>query len=353
MAIDLQTAWANPWYQIMAIINIMGLIYCAIIFVRNFTPKDRKETKYRIWMSIMGMLVALVSAYRAIAVRYIPYTFRIPNTFAEVSFAGLITYAMLKFNEYVPAPEKANRNKFTKFYLTKSPYILLGCLVLAQPIDTIGAIYNMALRGPFVETLWGIGFISVLPLAIIQLRRVLKIKDKEAVKRLRIVKYSAIVIASWCVVYGLYSVAFHLPGIWRYAIYSRFTEGLTGHPTFIQGVNESLGFRILTSLEYRDWGFGYLLWHTAYFSVITWVSLFLMNAPRPKEISEKHNSDFGLITLSFITIGLISLITMLSLPADLDEIISLIILGGILLVPIVFLFVFEIKNVKLERDCIG
>jgi len=348
--VDYQTAWAIPWYTIMVLINVVGLVYCAIIYKQSLTLRDGKDSKYRKWMRLMGIFVTVVSAYRAIAVWNTPYTFRIPNTFAEVSFAGLITFAMLKFNEYIPAPEKANRNKFTKFYLTKSPYILLGCLVLAQPIDTLGAIYNMALRGPFVETLWGIGFLSVLPLAIIQLRRVFKIKDKEAIKRFRVLRYSAIVIASWCIIYGLYSVAFHLPDIWEYAINNRITEGVTGHPTFIQGVIESLGFRTRTSLEYGDWGFGYLLWHSAYFSVITWVSLFLMKAPRPREISEKHNTDLGLVTLSLMTIGLIALIMMLALPSGTFGIITLLVLGGLLLLPIVIMFVMEIAGIKLERN---
>lgn len=351
MAIDWSTAWANPWYQIMAIINIMGLIYCGIALKRSLSPRNGKDTKYRALMGIMGIFVTLVSAYRALMVWSTPYTFRIPNTFAEVSFAGLVTYAMLKFNEYVRA-DLSGKSKFVKFYITKGPYFLLGCLVVAQPIDTIGAIYNMALRGPFVETLWGLGFLSVLPLAIIQLARIFKIKDKEEVKRLRILRYSAIVVVSWCIIYSLYSVAFHLPGIWKWAILNRYNEGVIGHPTFMEGVIESLGFKTRTSLEYRDWGFGYLLWHSAYFSIITWVSLFLTQAPRPRETYTKQNSDLTFVTIVFATIGLVALVTILGIPADLDEIITLAILGGLLLVPIIIIFSLEIKHMKLDTKII-
>lgn len=294
----------------------------------------------------MGVIFAVVSAYRAISVWATPYTFRIPNTVAEVSFAGLIAYAMLRFNTYLPATDDARANKF-KSFITKTPYILVGCIVLAQPIDTWGGITHFVLRGVFVETLWAIGFLSVLPLAIIQLRRVLSIKDKEAVERLRILRYSAIIIVTWCVVYCMYRWIFTLPGMWTRALYIVGTEGITLE-TGIQAIIDALGIRTRTSLLYRDWGFSYLLWHSAYFSILTWISIFLMKAPRPREISGKHNAKPALITLTLITIGLIALITIIGLPADFDEIIILIVLGGLFLLPIAYIFVLEIKRVKLR-----
>ena len=41
-----------------------------------------------------------------------------------------------------------------------------------------------------------------------------------------------------------------------------------------------------------------------------------------------------------------------SIPADLDEIITLAILGGLLLVPIITIFSLEFKDLKLETDLI-
>ncbi len=346
LAQDFSTAWAIPWYTVMVTINIMGLVYCAVVYKRSLIPRDGKDSTYRKWMRIMAVIFTLVSAYRAISVWSIPYTFRIPNTLAEVSFAGLFGYAMLRFNTYLPATDDARANKF-KSFITKTPYILVGCLILAQPIDTWGGITHFVLRGVFVETLWAIGFLSVLPLAIIQLRRVFSIKDKEAVERLRILRYSAIIIVTWCVVYCMYRWLFTLPGMWGRALYILETEGIQLE-TGIQAIIDALGFRTRTSLEYSDWSFSFLIWHSAYFSVCTWISIFLMKAPRPREISGKHNAKLTLITLALITIGLISLITIIGLPADFDEIITLIILGGIFLVPIAYFFVWEIKRVKLR-----
>ena len=337
-----ETAWAIPWYTVMVIVNVVGLVYCVVVYKRSLIPRDGKDLTYRRWMRIMGVIFTVVSAYRAISVWAIPYTFRIPNTLAEVSFAGLFGYAMLRFNTYLPATDDARATKF-KSFITKTPYILVGCLILAQPIDTWGGITGFAITYVFVETLWGIGFLSVLPLAIIQLRRVFSIKDKETVERLRILRYSAIIIVTWCVVYCMYRWLFTLPGMWV----SAFNQLEAGLPA-LKPWTEALGIRTGTSLEYREWGFTFLIWHSAYFSICTWISIFLMNAPRPREISGKLNAKLRLITLALIAIALIALITILGLPADIDEIIILLVLGGLFLVPVAYFFVLEIKRAKLK-----
>jgi len=135
--------------------------------------------------------------------------------------------------------------------------------------------------------------------------------------------------------------------MWARALYIVETEGIT-LDTGIQAIIDALGIRTRTSLEYRDWGFSFLIWHSSYFSILTWISIFLMQAPRPQEISGKRNAKLTLITLALITIALISLITIIGLPADIDEIIILLVLGGLFLVPIAYFIVKEIKGVKLE-----
>ena len=337
------TAWALPWYTVMVIINVVGLVYCAVVYKRSLIPRDGKDSTYRKWMRIMGVIFTLVSAYRAIGVWSLPYTFRIPNTVAEVSFSGLIAYAMLQFDTYLPAPDDARANKF-KSFITKTPYILVGCIILAQPIDTWGGITHFVLRGVFVETLWGIAFLSVLPLAIIQLRRVLSIKDKEAVERFRMLRYSAIIIVAWCVIYCMYRWIFTLPGMWGRALYILQTEGIVLE-TGIQAIINAMVIRT-PSLEYSEWGVFFLIWYSAYFSILTWISIFLMKAPRPREISGKPDVKLTLLTLTLITIAIIALLTILGLPADIDEKIILFLLGGLILVPIAYFFVLEIKRVK-------
>ncbi|MHA1461151.1 MAG: hypothetical protein ACTSO8_06675 [Promethearchaeota archaeon] len=346
MILQFETAWAIPWYTTMVIVNVVALVYCAVVYKRSLIPRDGKDLTYRKWMRIMGVIFTVVSAYRAISVWAIPYTFRIPNTLAEVSMSGLFAYAMLRFNTYLPATDDARASKF-KSFITKTPYILVGCIVIAQPLDTWDNISNFVIGGTIMETLWGIGFLSVLPLAIIQLRRVLSIKDKEEAERLRIMKYSSIIIVTWCVVYVMYRWIFTLPGMWARS-FAQIEAGLPPLNTGLQAIIDMLGISIRTSLEYSDWGFSFLIWHSAYFSILTWITIFLMKAPRPQEISGKRNTKQTLITLTLIAIGLITLITLIGLPADIDEIITLIILGGIFLVPIAYFVVWEIKSVRSE-----
>ena len=343
---QISTAWAWPWYTVMVLINVAGLVYCAFVYKRSLVPRDGKDLVYRRWMRIMGVIFAVVSAYRAISVWAVPYTFRGPNTFAEVSFAGLFAYAMLRFNKYLPASESARAPKLNSF-LKQTPYILVGCLVVAQPIDTWGGVTHFALRGVFVETLWGLGFLSVLPLAIIQLRRVSSIKDTAGKARFRLMKYSSIIIATWCVVYCMYRWIFTLPGMWVRA-FNTLEAGLPPIETGLQAIIDALGIRTQTSLEYRDWSFTFLIWHSAYFSICTWISIFLMKAPRPLEVSGEHDAKLSFITLGLIAIGLITLITLIGLPADLDEILILIVLGGLFLVPIVYISLLELKGAKLK-----
>jgi hypothetical protein len=343
---DFSTAWAIPWYMTMAISCSVALVYCAIVYKRSLIPRDGKDLTYRKWMRIMGIIFTTVAAYRAISVWAVPYTFRIPNTLAEVSLSGLFAYAMLRFNTYLPATDDGRANKF-KSFLTKTPYILVVCIVLAQPLDTWSSISGFVIGGTIMETMWGIGFLSILPLAIIQLRRVLSIKDKEEAERFRIMKYSAIIIVTWCVVYVMYRWVFTLPGMWVRA-FARIEAGLPPLNTGWQAIIDVLGIRTRTSLDYSYWGFGFLIWHSAYFSILAWITIFLMKAPRPQEISGKRDSKQTLITLALVAIGLILVMTFIGLPADIDEIITLIILGGIFLIPVTYIFVLELKRGKLK-----
>ncbi|MHA1672555.1 MAG: hypothetical protein ACTSYI_02920 [Promethearchaeota archaeon] len=57
LAQDFSTAWAIPWYIVMVTIQIVSLVYCAVVYKRSLIPKDGKDSKYRKWMRIMGVIV--------------------------------------------------------------------------------------------------------------------------------------------------------------------------------------------------------------------------------------------------------------------------------------------------------
>jgi hypothetical protein len=277
-------------------------------------------------MLVMGFIFTIVGLYRSIFVTSYGARRAWFNTlansagvvrsmamFAELSFAGLIAYAMLKFNTYVPVPERAKSNKFRKFINTNSPYVLVICLLFANICINIGVPTRFSLMGAIEETLWSIGFLSVLPLAIIQLRRVLKIKDEEEAVRLRKLRISAIVIVIWCVVYCSYGLFYHLPDIWIRQIEIITT---TGYPPLETGVEALIDPFITINVlrEYSDWGFGFMFWHSAYFSVCVWISVFLMQAPRPFKSPRKPNLKLNRIIFISISAAILILLGFIIFP---------------------------------------
>jgi hypothetical protein len=286
------TDWAWPWWTVIVIINVVNLGVCAIVYRRSLNPKDGGDSAYRRRMRIMGVVFALVGAYRTIFVsRYITQMawfdsianssllIRIFAIAAELSFSGLIVLGMLRVNSDLPVTNNTNANNFKSFMTTKSPYILLISIFLAQFFATSGLITKNKTLFAIEETLWTIGFLFVLPLAIIQLRRVFSIKADGEVERLHMLRKFTRLNVAWCVIYCSYGLFYHLPfESWPSAI----QQIETGLPVIKTGASAVVdAFMIVNeSKEYSDWGFGFLIWHSAYFTICVWISIFLMQAPR-------------------------------------------------------------------------
>ena len=286
------TDWAWPWWTVIVIINVLNLIVCVIIYRRSLNQSGGGDTKYLKRMRIMGLIFTLVAAYRAVFVsRYFTQMawfdsianssllIRIFAIAAELSFSGLFALVMLRVNRDLTDISKSDTNGFKSFITNKSPYILIISIFLAQFFATSGLIMKSKLLFAIEETLWTIGFLSVLPLALMQLRRVYGIKDKGIARRLRMLRMSTIVVAAWCVFYCSYGLFYHLPlESWAGAI-DQIKSGL---PELRSGTDAIVdAFTIVNeSKVYSDWGFGFLLWHSAYFTICVWIALFLMQAPR-------------------------------------------------------------------------
>jgi hypothetical protein len=273
------------------VINGINLIVCAILFIRSRNHGGGDDARYRKRMRIMGLIFTLVAAYRAVFVsRYFTQMawfdsianssllIRIFAIAAELSFSGLIAFALLQVNRDLPDDSKENSSGFRSFVTEKSPYILILCIFLAQFFATSALIIKSKLLFAIEETLWTFGFLSVLPLALMQLRRVYGIKDKETVNRVRMFRLSTLVVAAWCVFYCCYGLFYHLPlESWAGAI----DQIKTAYPLIQTGPGTIVNaFTIVNeSKEYSDWGFGFLLWHSAYFTFCVWIAIFLMQGP--------------------------------------------------------------------------
>jgi hypothetical protein len=297
------TEWAWPWWTVIVLINVVNLVACAVVYRRSLIPRDGSDAAYRKQMRMMGVIFALVAAYRAVFVsRYtaqLAWFDTVANSSllvrmfavaAELSFSGLFALALLRVNSDIPAANDAHANKFKLFITKKSPYVLFVCIFLAQFFATSGLISKNQTLFAIEETLWTVGFLAVLPLAILQLRRVYAIKDEETVARLHMLRQSTIIIAAWCVFYCSYGLFYHLPlETWAGAI----NQIETGLPVIKSGASAITdAFLIVNETKaYGDWGFGFLLWHSAYFSVCVWISIFLMRAPRSMRRELETASD--------------------------------------------------------------
>ena len=103
--------WPWPWWCIMVFVNICSTIVC-IKFFRESSKAPDGQTSYLRCMRFMGLAFTLVAMYRSVFVSRYLYQYGWFDTIAnssliirssawvaELSFAGLIALAMLRFNK--------------------------------------------------------------------------------------------------------------------------------------------------------------------------------------------------------------------------------------------------------------
>jgi hypothetical protein len=281
------TAWAWPWWTVMVLINAVNLMLCVRVFLRTAGSVDDPDWTYRKWMRIMGVAFTIVGAYRSVFVsRYstqMAWFDTLANSsllirgfalFAEVSFSGQFVLALIHANRELaiePATPIARR------FAHRAPYVLWGCIILAQVFATTGVITKSELSFAIEETLWSIGFLTVLPLAVLQLRRTSATRDSG---RSDPIRRFALLTVLWCAVYCTWGICLNLPTAWGAALH----QIRTGIPEIRHGLSAVRDALLVVheSKAWSDWGFGFLFWHSSYFSVCVWLSLFLMSAPRAR-----------------------------------------------------------------------
>ena len=293
------TAWAWPWWSAMVAVNIINVIVCLTIFRRTTRSAggfSNITDQYQKHMLIMGLIFTMVGAYRAVFVSRYLYQFawfdvlansslliRFFAIFAELSFAGLFAYAMLRFSKDLASNN--HTNPALNFIESRSPYLLFFCIFTAQFFTTIATINKNNTLFAIEETLWTVGFLLILPLAFIQLRRALSIKAEAEKNRIRMLLTSSQVIFAWCIGYCSYGVFFHLPMDF-FSDTANSTMAVTAAVPVAQAGLAAVWdafFIVNESKEFGDWGFGFLFWHSSYFSICVWLAIFLMRAPRAQE----------------------------------------------------------------------
>lgn len=284
---EINNAWAWLWWVFMVAINIIQLIICFyFVFIIRKRLNNQRDT-YSKWMMIFGVIFTIVAAYRSVFVsRYLTqYAWfdTIANSsliirslalLAEISFAFLFGLYLLNVEKDVPV--QSTTGLFYRL-MTKGPYFLIIAIILAQFFAYGGLIFKSRLSFAIEESLWSLGFFAILPIALVQLKRLWPMKSPEF-KTLRIV---SMVVAIWCIIYCTYALVFHLPTeYWAKA----FEQMRTNIPELKSGwsaVSDSF-YKVNVTHRFSDWGIGFFIWHSSYFTICVWLSLMLMRAPRKK-----------------------------------------------------------------------
>lgn len=273
----------------MVAINIANLGACLYYFRHSSRGPNAHETYLRS-MRIMGLIFTLVALYRAIFVSRYLYQYGWFDTIAnssllirgmawaaELSFSGLIAMAMLRFNADMCYPSSGSP-RLVSLYTRRAPYVLVACIFTAQFFATAGLITKSRMAFAIEESLWSAGFLSILPLAFLQFRTIFfssQIRDST----LSMLKAFAAVNFAWCVIYCTYGVVYHLPTEYWATAFEQLETGMPAVKTGVGAVKDALTIVNVTH-DYNDWGFGFVLWHSAYFSVCVWLAIFLMRGPR-------------------------------------------------------------------------
>jgi hypothetical protein len=286
----LDIEWAWPWWATLVIINVVNVALCAHCYRKSLSAPDG-DSVYLKRMRIMGLIFTLVALYRSIFVSRYLYQYAwfdtlansslLIRTFAwaaELSFSGLIALAMLKFSADMPHTNPSTK-RLLSLYMRKGPYSLVACIFLAQFFATGGLITKSRMLFAIEETLWTAGFLSILPLAAIQFRQAFATKRLAQDPGLSMLRTFSAVNLGWCVVYCSYGLIYHLPTEYWSSALQQMQTGVPEIRTGIAAVADAMTIVNVTH-RYSDWGFGFVIWHSAYFSICVWLAIFLMRGPR-------------------------------------------------------------------------
>lgn len=287
------SAWPWTWWAVLVAMNVLSFFICCIVFFRSSRLVETSSEHYRKRMRTLGLVFVSVGLYRSVFVSsyygQLAWFDSLANSsliirsfafFAELSFAGLFMLAMLQFNKDIPAVKNPNRGWLMRFIHSYSPYAILACIFTAQFFATTALIFKIELFFAIEETLWGLAFLSVLPLALIQLRRAYAPNADVNSGKLKSLKIFATMNAAWCVIYCSYSVLYHLPiELWPHVI-EQLNAGHFAMKSGWSAVSDALWI-VNETKDYKVWGgLNFVIWHSGYFSISVWMVLFLMSGPR-------------------------------------------------------------------------
>jgi hypothetical protein len=296
MPIPTETTWSWAWYWwgTLVAINAVNLIICIVLFIRSAKDQNPRDASYRRRMRTLGLVFLCVAFYRSIFVSsYLEQLawfnsllnssllIRFFGIFAELSFAGLIAKSLLRMNADIPEliPKK---NRVAAFLQTKAPMVLFSCILIANCFATAATITKIDVLFAIEETLWGIGFLSIIPMLVMSLTKLFADRTASSWVNLRPFRTLTVILVAFAIGYSCYSLFYHLPiEYWPSALAQLRMQN--PEPAFrfgVQAIRDAL-FMVHATRDLSAWGgIGFLVWDTGYFSICGWMVLFLMTGPR-------------------------------------------------------------------------
>ncbi len=290
--------WAWPWWGVIVGINVINFSIGLYLFLKSRKNNVNELESYHRNMRIAGIIFVGVAMYRSVFIsNYLlqlawfdtifnsTLIIRFIATFAELAFAYLIMSSMLNLNKELPS-SVTKKHKFKYFFANKAPYLFFIFLAIAQIFAYGGAITKVDLLFAIEETLWGLAFLSILPLTIIQYLRIRSNKDYTK-NELKSYKIFTTIIMVFTVGYCCYSLLYHLPiEYWPQAI----KQLQTGNPDPAfqwgwQAIKDTL-LVVNVTRDFSTWGgMGFVVWHSGYFTLCGWMVLYFMRGPKIEEIA--------------------------------------------------------------------
>ncbi len=211
---DTTWTWALYWWGTLVAINAINWIICIFLFFRSAKAPDLENARYQRNMRILGLIFLSVAFYRSIFVssylEQLAWFNSLLNSsllircfaiFAELSFAGLIALSLLRMNTDIPEliPTK---NGLATLLQTRAPIFLFWCIFIANFFATAATITKIDVLFAIEETLWGLAFLSIIPMLIRSMRKLFSYHNTKVWDNTRSFRVLTIILAIFAIGYS-------------------------------------------------------------------------------------------------------------------------------------------------------
>ena len=275
--------WDYIWQTIMVSIGTVNLLIAFFQFFRlmKWETTEPHNAKYFLLLRVLELIFISVALYRTVFVSSYPdrlawfdtilnspFIIRCLAVFAEMSFIGMIAAVLLKMCRDIV--HISGVDKPLGLILPKLPFVAVGSIFVAQFFAFTGLITQYVTPFAIEESLWALAFLSITPVVIVGLKNL-----KNLAKGFKVF---LIIMIVWCCGYLVFQCFYALP----FMYFAELTQDV-GKSIPYEAVRQAI-FGYITTRDFNTWGgIGFLIWHSGYFSLCSWMVLFFMSAPRRVE----------------------------------------------------------------------